>query len=162
MHAASARCTNVSTLYQITKTDASGGLQLNLSAQQRLDLNLSSAFVELAISTARMLGNEGEHLLKKARGSYAPYRIRNRTGSAIHVWSDVDGSDSSKDFPAIKIAHGENLDWRFDDWKTMREVSSYIRLLIFYLCDLPSSACFLIWSELHWHPVRRQNMGINP
>lgn len=63
---------------------------------------------------------EGEPTLRKARGGDAPYRIRNRTGGSIHVWSDIDG----KSPPAVKIAHGETVDWRFDDWKTMREVLS--------------------------------------
>jgi vacuolar protein sorting-associated protein 13A/C len=64
---------------------------------------------------------EGDRVLRKARGGDAPYRIRNRTGGSVHVWSDLDGL-ASKNAPAVKIADGETIDWRFDDWKTMREV----------------------------------------
>jgi len=94
-----------------------------LSARERLDLNLSTTFAELAITTLNMWGIEGEHVLQKARGSYAPYRIRNRTGSPIFIWSDIDGNTNTKDVPAVKILNDQTIDWRFDDWKTMREVT---------------------------------------
>lgn len=64
---------------------------------------------------------EGERVLRTARGGDAPYQIRNRTGGSVYVWSDLDGS-ASKDSPAVKVMDGETVPWRFDDWKTMREV----------------------------------------
>jgi vacuolar protein sorting-associated protein 13A/C len=68
-----------------------------------------------------MWGKEGERVLQKARGSYAPYQVRNRTGSPIFIWSDVDGS-SARDVVGVNISPDQTIDWRFDDWKTMREV----------------------------------------
>lgn len=97
---------------------------MTLSAQERLDLNVTTVFVELALATARMFGKEGDHVLRKARGSYAPYRIRNRTGSSVYVWSDVEGTNHTTDATAVQVAHNKTIDWRFDDWKTTREVSS--------------------------------------
>jgi vacuolar protein sorting-associated protein 13A/C len=70
----------------------------------------------------RMWSREGERVLQKARGSYAPYRIRNRTGSSIFIWSDLDGSSNITTEGVVQIANSQTLDWRFDDWKTMREV----------------------------------------
>ena len=93
-----------------------------MSARERLDLNLSTTFVELAITTLS-IWNKGEHILQKARGTYAPYRIRNQTGAPIFVWSDTDSSANTKNIDSIKILHDQTIDWRFDDWKTMREVS---------------------------------------
>jgi vacuolar protein sorting-associated protein 13A/C len=93
-----------------------------LSAREHLDLNLSTTFVELAITTLS-IWNKGEHILQKARGTYAPYRIRNQTGAPIFVWSDIDSSAKTKDIESVKILHDQTIDWRFDDWKTMREVS---------------------------------------
>lgn len=93
-----------------------------LSSRERLDLNVSTTFTELAITTMNMLGKEGEHALAKARGSYAPYRIQNRTGSPIFIWADTDGSGGANDPAAVKVANDQTIDWRFDDWKTMREV----------------------------------------
>lgn len=94
---------------------------MTLSARERLNLNISTTFVELALTTLSMWTQEKERVLNQARGSYAPYRIRNRTGSPIHVWSDIEGSNA-KDLAPTKILNDETVDWRFDDWKTMREV----------------------------------------
>lgn len=93
-----------------------------LSAKDRLNLNMSMTFVELALATAKMFGQEGERMLRRARGSYAPYKIRNRTGCSIHVWADADGITSIQDNAMTEIPHDKTIDWRFDDWKTMREV----------------------------------------
>lgn len=83
--------------------------------------------MELAVTSANMWGKEGQVLLQKARGSFAPYRIKNRTGSPLFVWSDDDASRDSKDASAVKIANDQTVDWRFDDWKTMREASELVR-----------------------------------
>ncbi|KAF4623901.1 hypothetical protein D9613_001806 [Agrocybe pediades] len=108
----------------IAKESPSGGLDLNLSARERLDLNISTTFVELALTTFNAWNKEGDAVLKKARGAYAPYRIRNQTGSPVFVWSDTDSTANTKDVDAVKILHDQAIDWRFDDWKTMREHAS--------------------------------------
>ncbi|KAG2072635.1 DUF1162-domain-containing protein [Suillus decipiens] len=105
----------------VGRDQRSSEFKVSVSAQERLDLNVSTAFVELAVTSANMWGKEGQVLLEKARGSFAPYRIRNRTGSPLFVWSDDDASRDSKDTSAVKIANDQTVDWRFDDWKTMRE-----------------------------------------
>ncbi|KAF8509808.1 vacuolar protein sorting-associated protein 13 [Gautieria morchelliformis] len=98
----------------------SGGITTTFSSKERLDVNISMSFVELLLSLLDAWSKEGEYVLRKARGGDAPYRIRNRTGGSVQVWSDMDGS-SSKVSPAVKVASGETIDWRFDDWKTLRE-----------------------------------------
>ncbi|KAE9408077.1 vacuolar protein sorting-associated protein vps13 [Gymnopus androsaceus JB14] len=98
----------------LSKENSAGALNINLSARERLDLNLSTTFAELAMTT-------DEHILHKARGSYAPYRIRNRTGYPVFIWTDDDGNSSSKDATGVQLSHDQTIDWRFDDWKTMRE-----------------------------------------
>ena len=108
----------------MTKDSSSGGLITTFSAKERLDLNVSMTFVELALATAKMFGQEGERVLRRARGSYAPYRIRNRTGCSIFIWADADGSATALDSAMTEIPHDKTIDWRFDDWKTMREVNS--------------------------------------
>lgn len=77
-----------------------------------------------------MWNKEGSRLLERARGSYAPYRIRNRTGGTIFIWSDIDGSKGHKEAPSARVLQGQTIDWRFDDWRTMREVS-----VLFYYRD---------------------------
>ncbi|THV04954.1 vacuolar protein sorting-associated protein 13 [Dendrothele bispora CBS 962.96] len=102
----------------VSKESPTGEMKLKLSARERLDLNLSTTFAELAITTANMWTKEGEDILQKARGSYAPYQIRNRTGSPIFVWSVEDNASEST---GTQVLNDQTIDWRFDDWKTMRE-----------------------------------------
>ncbi len=97
---------------------------MSINSNQRLDVNVTMTFVELALATMSMLGTEGERVLEKARGSYAPYRIWNRTGYPLFIWSDTEGSGNTKETNSKQIANGKTIDWRFDDWKTMREVSA--------------------------------------
>lgn len=128
-----------------------------MSSQERLDLNVSTTFVELAVTSANMWGKEGQVLLQKARGSFAPYRIKNRTGSPLFVWSDDDASRDSKDAGAVKIANDQTVDWRFDDWKTMREASELVRSssAVFTLFV----ACLNLRTTQHWHTDCRKAMG---
>ena len=109
------------TVIQISKDAKSGGMAMKISARERFDLNLNTTFAELAMTTARMLGRESERMSQKARGSYAPYRIHNRVGRTITITSDSDdGNAKARD--EMELAHDKSVDWRFDDWKTMREV----------------------------------------
>ncbi|KAF5390329.1 hypothetical protein D9757_002946 [Collybiopsis confluens] len=105
----------------VSKQNPAGALNIEWSARERLDLNLSTTFAELAMTTVNMWGQGSEHILRKARGSYAPYRIRNRTGYPVFIWTDDDGSSSSTDATGAQLSHDQTMDWRFDDWKTMRE-----------------------------------------
>ena len=92
-----------------------------MTSNERLNVNLSTAFIELILETLNSLSRESEHVLKKARGIRAPYRIRNLTGITLRLWSD--GGRASRETNATMINDGETMDWRIDDWRTMREVS---------------------------------------
>jgi vacuolar protein sorting-associated protein 13A/C len=91
-------------------------------SNERLNVNLSTAFIELTLETLNSLTRESEHLLQKARGSRAPYRIRNLTGITLHLWSNAGRATGKGRTSATVINDGETIDWRFDDWRTMREV----------------------------------------
>lgn len=66
--------------------------------------------------------------MKKARGGDAPYRIFNRTGAALQVWSDIDNkSKAGSEIQPVQLEDGASIEWRFDDWRTMRDVSSTFR-----------------------------------
>ncbi|KIK70982.1 hypothetical protein GYMLUDRAFT_33082 [Collybiopsis luxurians FD-317 M1] len=105
----------------LSKESSASALNVDLSARERLDLNLSTTFAELAMTTVNMWSQEGERILRQARGSYAPYRIYNRTGYPVFIWTDDDGSSSGKDATGVQLSQNQTTDWRFDDWKTMRE-----------------------------------------
>ncbi|KAL4070939.1 vacuolar protein sorting-associated protein 13 [Scleroderma citrinum] len=113
-------------MLSVTKEQPSDGFKTSITARDRLDLNISTTLIELAIASIKMLGKEGEGVLQKARGSYAPYRIQNRTGSSLLFWSDDEVNATSRESNAVKIDHNRTIDWRFDDWKTTREhVTAY-------------------------------------
>ena len=97
-------------------------MKMTVNSIQRLNVNVTMTFVELVFAVSSILGTDGESMLKSARGSYAPYRIWNRTGYPLLVWSDTEGSQNTKESQAKQIGNGKTVDWRFDDWKTMREV----------------------------------------
>jgi vacuolar protein sorting-associated protein 13A/C len=88
-----------------------------VTSNERLNVNLSTAFIELSLETLNSLSRESEHVLQKPRGVRAPYRIRNLTGITLRLWADGGRTN------ATVINDGDTIDWRFDDWRTMREVS---------------------------------------
>lgn len=104
------------------KDDTTGGTTVTLSSRDRLDVNITTTFVELVLTTLDMWARDGTKLLQTARGTFAPYRIRNRTGGTILIWPDIDGKASSSEQTGTQLANEETVDWRFDDWKTTREV----------------------------------------
>ena len=107
--------------HKVSRDKDTGGTHLTVFAQERLDVNISTTFVELALPMFSYWSKEKDEIPALARGGYAPYRIRNRTGSPINVWSDSEGINMQEVAPTM-IQNNEIIDWRFDDWKTMREV----------------------------------------
>ncbi|KAK2461917.1 hypothetical protein APHAL10511_006380 [Amanita phalloides] len=134
----------------ISKDGASGCMNYSLISQERLDLNLTVAFIDLVV-TAMKVWNKDAYFLQKARGEYAPYRICNRTGCALTVWSESSGTSETQDIRAVKVAADEAIDWRFDDWRTTREhVSSFIQHNIGLSFDGKP------WGQLHHMPVNQE------
>lgn len=97
-----------------------------MTSNERLNVNLSTAFIELFLETLNSLSRESEHVLQKPRGTRAPYRIRNLTGITLRLWADGGRTGRETRTNPTVINDGETIDWRFDDWRTMREVSSCI------------------------------------
>ncbi|PPQ64275.1 hypothetical protein CVT24_008413 [Panaeolus cyanescens] len=134
----------------VAKEVATDGFDLSLRARERLDINFSTTFIEAALTTVNAWNTNGIRVLQTARGSYAPYRIINKTGSSIFVWTDVDTSSNSRDIEAVKIIHDQSIDWRFDDWKTMREhVSSGQHNIGIQFAEKS-------WEQLRGIPVERE------
>jgi vacuolar protein sorting-associated protein 13A/C len=157
----------------VAKANPSSGVEIKISSRERLDINLSTTFAELAITSANMFGKEGEQDLQNVRGGYAPYSIRNCTGTPILVWSDIDGSTTSKERTGVTVLNDQTIDWRFDDWKTMREVScltSHLPLLLIYLQHVSSSGQHSMglhftgkpWEQLRSIPVDREGQYVFP
>ena len=119
---------------QVTSTQT-GGLVANITSHERLEANVSTTFVETALAAAAAWNQENLRPTKLTRGGVAPYRIRNQTGVDIQLWSSHDGNQVD----ATTLNNNQETDWRFDDWKSLREVGrSYIPFC--YLSD-PCSTC---------------------
>lgn len=93
-----------------------------LESKKRLELNLTATFIDILTTSAEIWGREGEEVLHKKRGMIAPYLIKNRTGYAIRAWTDLE-DDQTKTSSQHVIKDNEDLPWRFEDWRLMREVS---------------------------------------
>ncbi|WVR05901.1 hypothetical protein IAU60_002927 [Kwoniella sp. DSM 27419] len=112
----------------VNRTAAGAGqnpLEVKLSAAERLELNLSSAFIELAITTMTVWSREKDRA-KEGRGSDAPFRVRNRTGLTILLWPEA--ADLKKTVTGVKrLDDGADVPWRFEDRKHTRDNVSAVR-----------------------------------
>ncbi|WRT64162.1 uncharacterized protein IL334_001091 [Kwoniella shivajii] len=100
-------------------------LNIRLSASERLEVNLSSAFIELAITAMTVWSREQERA-KEGRGSDAPFRVRNRTGLTVLLWPEQ--ADLSKQVTGVKrLDDGADVPWRFEDRRQTRDNVSAVR-----------------------------------
>lgn len=103
---------------EISKPEANQ-MFINLISKKTLEITITSASIALASKSIEFF-TQNEDILSKPRGADAPYRIRNYTGFGLNVWADFPG-DSDDDDMAAKLADGEEIPWRFEDWEKMRE-----------------------------------------
>jgi len=87
-----------------------------------------------------------DEVLALTRGDYPTYRIRNRTGTTISILGDAEGVNKQEVAPT-GIKDNETIDWRFDDWRTMREVGSNLTESKRVFPHEDSTAC-----HIHWDP----------
>jgi vacuolar protein sorting-associated protein 13A/C len=101
---------------------------VTLSSRRRLEVNVTAAFVETAITTLSLWRRESDNVLRMNRGQNAPFRVHNRTGYPIRIWSETD--DKTATPRSEYLADGDEIPWRFDDWRSMREVRQGKQFLI--------------------------------
>lgn len=92
-------------------------MNVEMSAKKRLEVNISATFIETLMTSMQIWNKEGDLVLNRARGSNAPYVFQNKSGFDLQVWAS--GQKSSKAVHAL--ADGTEVQWRFDDWRRMRE-----------------------------------------
>lgn len=111
---------------QVSRTPTIGGaapLTVRVSAEQRLEVSLTSAFIELGI-TSMTLVSKGEAEKARERGPVAPFRIRNHTGTTIAIWPESGGDYTTIPWHKRKVLE-DNADvpWFFEDRQALRDVS---------------------------------------
>jgi len=95
-------------------------MDVSLLSKKRLEVNLTAAFIKLLLTSQSIWSQEGEALLRKSRGHSTPFMIRNRTGYSVLLWPEANDPQAQKD--PTKLDNMADIPWRFDDWKTVREV----------------------------------------
>ena len=96
-------------------------ISVRLTAAERLELNLTSAFIELAITSVTVWNKERHRVKEGARGTDAPFRVRNRTGLTILLWPEQ--HDLNKQVTGVKrLDDGADVPWRFEDRRHTRDV----------------------------------------
>lgn len=110
---------------QVSRSSVTDLLAITLSSQKRLELNITATFIELALTTMSLMGQAGDKGFTSARGVNAPFLIKNRTGYPISIWSET--SEDPGRAGTERLEDGAEIPWRFDDWRTMREVSLSLR-----------------------------------
>ncbi|KAI8911617.1 hypothetical protein EDD86DRAFT_202866 [Gorgonomyces haynaldii] len=100
------------------KREDSKKLMVDFFCRQKLELNLTHVLIDTVLNATREFSNE-KKTQSVSRSNKSPYVIRNRTGYSMHVWTVAPGSGLDTD--VILIEDGKDLEWRFDDWRTMRE-----------------------------------------
>lgn len=97
-------------------------MAVKLESRKRLEVNLSSTFIDIANTTIGQLSQEADAVIKMDRGARAPFLIRNRTGFPLLVKAETGRSVPQKE--PTPVDNGNDIPWRFDDWRTMREVGT--------------------------------------
>ena len=92
-------------------------LSVEIYSHKAMELTITSATIALASKSAQFLSTD-EDVLSKPRQSDAPYRILNYTGFDLRVWAATRRDDQGS---AMKLADGEEAQWRFEDSTTMRQ-----------------------------------------
>ncbi|KAJ1733254.1 Vacuolar protein sorting-associated protein 13 [Coemansia biformis] len=107
--------------------EADTARHVDVTASDRLLVNISHAFLEETLGLAAQWGAEVAQRQQGApsAGERMPYVIINRTGIDCHVWVDAaEGATRSTgriDMTPVPLGDGESLPWRFEDWRQRRE-----------------------------------------
>lgn len=126
-----------------TMTGASP-LNVKVSADQRMELSITSAFIELGITSMTVYSKQQEK--QKDRGPVAPFRVRNRTGMPITIWPESDDLASIPWHKRKTIEDGADMPWFFQDRQALRDNVSAFQHNSFGL-ELPDG-------QVKWDPVR--------
>ncbi|KAJ9118150.1 hypothetical protein QFC22_004053 [Naganishia vaughanmartiniae] len=132
-----------------TKTYPNGSKNtaVSLYSDKRLELNMTAAFIELAITSITLQARKEEKTRQGIETHDAPFLVRNLTGRNILVRNDVGHDSRHKSATKARshqLADGESMPWRFQDPKQQRENIS-----------AASRNAFAVTIEnMHWDEVR--------
>ncbi|KAJ3332602.1 hypothetical protein HDU76_013706 [Blyttiomyces sp. JEL0837] len=92
-------------------------LSVDIYARKKLEVNLSHCFVETALNTMAAMKQPRAKIARS--NANAPYILRNKTGYDMHIW--IESTGDGLDTELRKLTNNEEIPWRFDDWRVIRE-----------------------------------------
>ncbi|CAK7241751.1 MAG: Vacuolar protein sorting-associated protein 13 [Sporothrix thermara] len=95
-----------------------GVFSFDVASKKTFDVTVTSSSIALASKSAAFLMQAPQDVLGKARGTEAPYRIRNYTGFGIVVSSRSTLTDEDI---TVRLEDGDEAPWSFEQWEKMRE-----------------------------------------
>ncbi|KAK9474293.1 uncharacterized protein V1510DRAFT_428530 [Dipodascopsis tothii] len=104
--------------FRMTRTVQPENLSISFSSRKSLQVTITSQTIAILSNVVEMMSGTSD-LLSKPPGADAPYRIVNQTGHTLQVWAD--NLDDAEYTMAKEVADGEEVPWRFDDWRKLRE-----------------------------------------
>ncbi|TPX30777.1 hypothetical protein SmJEL517_g05746 [Synchytrium microbalum] len=96
---------------------ADQGTLLDIYARKKLEMNVTFVLLQTIVNTQNLWNKQTAR--KTRRGTHTPYVLRNRTGYRMHLW--VDSSGDGLDVEPKELKNNDDMPWRFDDWRAMRE-----------------------------------------
>ncbi|KAJ3205144.1 hypothetical protein HDU82_005381, partial [Entophlyctis luteolus] len=94
-------------------------LSVDIYSQKKLEVNISHVFVESTLNTLALLRRPQTRDRSLRTNSSAPYILKNETGYAMTLW--IESAGDGLDTVLHEIKNHEEIPWRFDDWRVMRE-----------------------------------------
>ncbi|KAI9340870.1 hypothetical protein BDR26DRAFT_820276 [Obelidium mucronatum] len=92
---------------------------VDIYGPKKLELNITHVFVESTLNTLALLKKpQNKDRTSRTSGS-APYILRNKTGYNMTLWIESAGDGLDTELQELK--NNEEIPWRFDDWRVMRE-----------------------------------------
>ena len=103
----------------IFRKNANSELNCELSAKDKLNINVCHDTINSLINTYLKFNNQKNRNLQSRRIETYPYILRNRTGSDIVVWTE--SKEADLDISLNKIPNNGELKLKLTDWRNMRE-----------------------------------------
>ncbi|KAK9370251.1 hypothetical protein V1509DRAFT_617204, partial [Lipomyces kononenkoae] len=104
--------------FHMTRTVQPENISINFNSRKTLEVTITSQTIAILSNSIEMMYGDSD-LLSRPPDANAPYRIKNQTGYTLQVWAD--NVDNTEYAMAKEIADGEEVPWRFDDWRKLRE-----------------------------------------
>ncbi|KAJ3031870.1 UNVERIFIED_CONTAM: hypothetical protein HDU68_011629 [Siphonaria sp. JEL0065] len=92
---------------------------VDIYGPKKLELNISHVFVESTLNTLALLKKPQNKDRSSRTSGSAPYILKNKTGYNMTLWIESAGDGLDTELQELK--NNEEIPWRFDDWRVMRE-----------------------------------------